>query len=168
MNDPEKFHELIEKARKHKSTDSTFPKETPQLTKEYPDLVDAAENFSARDLIEAAKNFSGHSLYTDVVNQFVGEKTKDVDRIVFDCCQEHLGCKTADDVFVMVTSPVMFHRYNDILPYINEKITQEVGSFGSPSGECCIKLGELTKPAKKSCEILETLRARWEEVYNEN
>lgn len=132
-----------------------------------PDLADAAEKFSVNDFIEVAKNFRGNNLYEDVVNQFANEKAKEVDKIVFDCFQEHLGCKKADDVFVIVTSHVMFHQYNDILPYINEKLTQEVGSLGSPSGVCCIKLNELTEPVKASCKMLETLRTRWEEIYHE-
>ena len=130
-----------------------------------PDLADAAEKFSVNNFIEVAKNFRGNNLYEDVVNQFADEKAKEVDKIVFDCFQEHLGCKKADDVFVIVTSPVMFHRYNDILPYINEKLVQEVGPLGSPPE--CIKLGELTEPTKGSREMLETLRTRWEEIYHE-
>ena len=106
----EKFHELIEKARKLKPTDSV--KKIPQLVKEYPDLADAAEKFSVSDFAEAAKILNEHHLYTDIVNQFVDEKTKEVDKIFFDCFQQYLGCKKADDVFVILTSPVMFHHYN--------------------------------------------------------
>ena len=69
----EKFHELIEKARKLKPTDSV--KKIPQLVKEYPDLADAAEKFSVSDFTEAAKILNEHHLYTDIVNQFVDEKT---------------------------------------------------------------------------------------------
>lgn len=117
---------------------------------------------------EAAKNFSEHNLYTEIVEQFVHDTENKIDKIVFDCFQQHLGCKNADDVLAIVTSPVMFHRYNDILPYINETIAREIGSLGSPSGECCIKFTEMTEPAKRSRERLETLRRIWEEVYNEN
>lgn len=163
MNDSEKFHELIEKARKLTQNDPT--KKIPQLTKEYPYLPDA-EKFSVNDFIEAAKNFEKHRLLFDVVNQFADEKAKEVDKIVFDCFQEHLECKKADDVFAIVTSPVMFHRYNDILPYINEKIEREIGPLG-PHPNYCIKLGRLTEPAKESREMLETLRTRWEEIYHE-
>ena len=125
-------------------------------------------NFSANDLIEAARNFSEHSLYTDIVNQLVDEKARAVDKIVFDCFQQHLGCKKADDVFVIVTSPVMFHHYNDILPHINEKLAREIGPLGSPSGVCCIEFNKMTEPTKGSREMLEALRTRWEEIYNEN
>ena len=162
----EKFHDLIEKARKLKPTDSV--KKIPQLVKEYPDLADAAEKFSVSDFAEAAKILNEHHLYTDIVNQFVDEKTKEVDKIFFDCFQQYLGCKKADDVFVILTSPVMFHHYNDILPCINAKIAQEVGPLGSPSGVRCIEFEKMTEPAKGSREMLETLRTRWEEVYNEN
>ena len=60
----------------------------------------------------------------------------------------------------------MFHHYNDILPYINEKLKLEVGPLGSPPQN--IKLLEMTEPANGSREMLETLRARWEEIYHEN
>lgn len=160
MNDQE-FHELLEKARKHMSTDPT--KKIPRLTKDYPNLTDAAEKFSVDDFIEVSKNFGGHNLYADVVNQFVDEKSKEVDKIVFDCFQQYIGCKKADDIFVILTSPAMFHHYNDILPCINAKLAREVGPLGSPP--VVIKLGEMTEPARGSHEMLESLRARWEEVY---
>ena len=121
---------------------------------------------SARDLIEAAKNFN--NLYTDIINQFVNKKAAEVDKIVFDSFRQHLGCKKADDVFVIMTSPIMFHHYNDILPYINEKLAQEIGPLGSPSGARYIKLNEMTEPLNGSREMLETLRTRWEEIYSEN
>ena len=124
------------------------------------------EALSTSDFIEAAKNLKEYHLYTDVVKQFVDEKVKEADKIVFDCFQQHLGCKKADDVFVILTSPVMFHHYNDILPYINEKLKLEVGPLGSPPQN--IKLLEMTEPANGSREMLETLRARWEEIYHEN
>lgn len=127
-----------------------------------------SEEFSLNVFDETAKILSGQKLYTDVINQFVDEKTKDVDRIVFDCFQQYLGCKKADDVFMIMTSPVMFHNYNDILPCINARLEREVGPLGSPSGVHCIKLGEMTEPATRSHEMLETLRTRWEEIYNEN
>lgn len=143
--DSEKFHELIEKARKFK-----------------------AEEFSLNVFAETAKILGEQNLYTDVIKQFVDDRTKDVDRIVFDCFQQYLGCKKADDVFVILTSPAMFHNYNDILPCINAKLAREVGPLGSPSGMHCIKLGEMTEPATGTHEMLETLRTRWEEIYNEN
>lgn len=143
--DSEKFHELIEKACKFK-----------------------AEEFSLNVFDETAKILGGQNLYTDVIKQFVDERSKDVDRIVFDCFQQYLGCKKADDVFVILTSPAMFHNYNDILPCINAKLALDVGPLGSPSGMQCIKLGEMTEPATGSREMLETLRTRWEEIYNEN
>lgn len=166
--DSKKFHELIEKARKLKPTDPMFLKNISQMTKEYPDLTDAAEKFSVSDFAEAAKILGRQNLYTDVIKQFVDEKTKDVDRIVFDCFQQYLGCKKADDVFAILTSPAMFNNYNDILPCINAKLAQEVGPLGSPSGAHYIKLGEMTEPATGSHEMLETLRTRWEEIYHEN
>lgn len=158
----EKFHELIEKARKLTPTDPMF------LNRGYPDLTDATEKFSVNDFAEAAKILGEQNLYTDVIKQFVDEKTKDVDRIVFDCFQQYLGCKNADDVFAILTSPVMFHNYNGILQCINTRLAREVGPLGSPSGMHCIKLGEMTEPATGSHEMLETLRTRWEEIYNEN
>lgn len=143
--DSEEFHELIEKARKFK-----------------------AEEFSLNVFAETAKILSGQNLYTDVIKQFVDDRTKDVDKIVFDCFQQYLGCKKADDVFVILTSPAMFHNYNDILPCINAKLAREVGPLGSPSGAHCIKLGKMIEPATRSHDMLETLRTRWEEIYNEN
>ena len=143
--DSEKFHELIEKARKFK-----------------------AEEFSLNVFAETAKILGEQNLYTDVIKQFVDDRTKDVDKIVFDCFQQYLGCKKADDVFVILTSPAMFHNYNDILPCINARLAREVGPLGSPSGLHCIKLGEMTEPATGTHEMLETLRTRWEEIYNEN
>lgn len=125
--------------------------------------MDDSEKFSVNDFIEAAKNFEKHRLLFDVVNQFADEKAKEVDKIVFDYFKEHLGCKKADDVFAIMTSPVMFHRYNNILPYINEKLAREIGPLGSPPK--CIKLGGMTEPTKGSCEMLETLRTRWKEIY---
>jgi hypothetical protein len=123
---------------------------------------------STSDFIEAAKNLNEYSLYTDIIDEIVDERSRKVDKIIFDCFQQHLGCKKADDVFTIMTSPVMFHHYNDILPYINEMIAQEIGPLGSPYGEFCCKCEELTEPAKGSREMLETLRTRWEEIYNEN
>lgn len=158
----------LKKARKLKPADLTFLKNISQMTKEQPDLEDFAERFSVSDFADAAKILDGQKLYTDVIKQFVDEKAKDVDRIVFDCFQQYLGCKKADDVFVIMTSPVMFHNYNDILPCINERLAQEVGPLGSPSGVYCIKLDEMTEPATGSYEMLETLCTRWEEIYNEN
>lgn len=122
--------------------------------------------YNTSDLIEALKNFN--SPYTDIINQFVDEKVTEVDKIIFDCFRQHLGCKKADDVFVIVTSPVMFYHYNDILPYINEKLALEIGPLGSPSGARCIEFYKMTEPLQGSREMLETLRTRWEEIYSEN
>ena len=157
---PEKFHELIEKARKLTPVNPIF------LNRGYPDLADTAEKFSVNDFAEAVKILNEQKLYTDVISQFVDEKTKEVDKIVFDCFQQYLGCKKADDVFAILTSPVMFHNYNGILQCINTRLAREVGPLGSPSGMRCIKLGEMTEPATGSPEMLETLRTRWKEIYD--
>lgn len=151
----EKCHDFIEKARKLKLEKFKAHELTP-------------ENFSVSDFAEAAKILGEQNLYTDVIKQFVDDRTKDVDKIVFDCFQQYLGCKKADDVFAILTSPAMFHNYNDILPCINARLAREVGPLGSPSGVHCIKLGKMIEPATRSHDMLETLRTRWEEIYNEN
>jgi len=134
----------------------------PPEFKEYPEIKKIASGVTADDLIDIAKDFSAMegSLYMRMVYDIM----RTSDKACFDCFREYLGCKTADDVFKIMTTESMYHLYNEIVPLINQRI----GEYLNLTGIGFLGFCETDKPADDSKESLDRLRARWEEIYNEN
>ena len=133
----------------------------PPEFKEYPEIKKIASGVTADDLIEIAKDFSAMegSLYMRMVYDIMRKS----DKACFDCYREYLGCQNADDVFTIMTSPTLFHRYNEIVPLINQRIAE----YLNLSGIGFLGYETTDKPADDSKESLDRLSARWEEIYNE-
>lgn len=149
---PKKFHELIKKARVVK------PKFlTRKTVSKYPEINKVADGMTADDFINATKIWAKEQ--GSLMQKLIDEQIRLTDKACFDCFKEYLDCQNADDVFTIMTSPVLFHHYNEILPLINARIIEYTGSQ--------FELGDMTEPAKGSLEILESLRARWDEIYKE-
>ena len=151
---PKKFHELIKKARVVKP--ELLTRETAS---KYPEINNIAKQMTADDFINAAKLWTQEQ--ESLMSRLIGEQIRLTDKACFDCFKEYLDCQKADDVFVIMTSSVLYHHYNEILPLINARIAEYVGGP-------CMGLGEMTEPAAGSREMLETLRARWDEIYKED
>lgn len=133
----------------------------PTGIKEYPEIKNMASKVTVNDLIAAAEDWSAMegSLYMRMVYDIMRKS----DKACFDCFREYLGCQNADDVFTIMTSPTLFHRYNEIVPLINQRIAEylnlsSIGFLGYETTD---------KPADGYGEALERLRGRWEEIYNE-
>ena len=133
-------------------------------SKKYPKIDASVFNITPEDFEKAEVGFKS---ITSIIDQFIDEKTRAVDKVVFDCFRSHIGCQKADDVFIILTSPVMFTHYNNMVSYINEQLRNRVGPLGSPDGMQFIELQKLEKPIEGSREMLESLRSRWDELYNE-
>lgn len=134
------------------------------MFKEYPGINAESLNFTVEDFTEAAAFYESHM---SIIEQFVDEKIKMLDKVIFDCFRSHLGCQNADDVFLIMTSPVMIQNYNNMIPYINTQIKNNIGPFGSPDGMKFIELTKMKEPIKGSRELLEAFRSRWDELYND-
>lgn len=151
---PKKFHELIKKARVVKP--ELLTRETAS---KYPEINNIAKQMTADDFINATKLWTQEQ--ESLMSRLINERIQLTDKACFDCFKEYLDCQKADDVFVIMTSSVLYHHYNEILPLINARIAEYVGGP-------CMGLGEMTEPAAGSREMLETLRARWDEIYKED
>ena len=115
----------------------------PELTPEDFELTNAT--------IEAMKP------YNDLIKQLSDELIRLTEKAFFDCMQDYLGCKSADDIYNILTT-ASFVRFNEIVPLINDRIKEYIGYYGSG-------YGEMKEPMKKSEEFLEKLKSRWNEIY---
>lgn len=152
------FMDMVRKAKELKPEPINV-----NMFKEYPGINDKSLDFTVEDFKEASDLFKS---VMSITEQFIDEKTKMLDKVIFDCFRSHLGCKNADDVFLIMTSPIMLRNYNNMIPYINEQIKNNVGPLGSPDGMRFIELTKMEEPIKGSRELLESLRSRWDELYN--
>lgn len=122
--------------------------------------------FSEEDFKEAMEAMDTPNLYKDMVNTIVELESKMTDQAIFDCCQEYLGCKSADDIYNLMTTDA-FTRFNEIVKLINERIKAYVGSLGPVFASSVIQIREMQKPLVKSDEMLKLYRERWDVLYNE-
>lgn len=118
--------------------------------------------FSEEDFKEAMDT---PNLYNDMVNTIVELESKMTDQAIFDCCQEYLGCKSADDIYNLMTTDA-FTRFNEIVKLINERIKAYVGSLGPWFASSVIQIRAMQKPLVKSEEMLKLYRERWDVLYN--
>lgn len=119
--------------------------------------------FTEEDFKEAMSNTP--NLYRDMVNTIVELESKMTDQAIFDCCQDYLGCKSADDVYNLMTTDEFVH-FNEIVTLINERIKAYVGSLGPWFASSVIQIREMQKQLEKSDEMLKLYRERWNVLYN--
>ena len=84
-------------------------------------------------------------------------------KAIFDCCQEYLGCKTADDMYEIMTSEEGVQRFNRIVDTINSRV---VSYTGIPRA-MFRNVERLENPWPKSEKKLEILRNRWASMYDD-
>ena len=118
--------------------------------------------FSEEDFKEAMDT---PNLYKDMVNTIVELESKMTDQAIFDCCQDYLGCKSADDIYNLMTTDA-YTRFNEIVKLINERIKAYVGSLGPWFASSVLQIRAMTKPLVKSDEMLKLYRERWDILYN--
>lgn len=118
--------------------------------------------FSEEDFKEAMDT---PNLYKDMVNTIVELESKMTDQAIFDCCQDYLGCKSADDIYNLMTTDA-FTRFNEIVKLINERIKAYVGSLGPWFASSVIQIRAMQKPLEKSDEMLKLYQERWDALYN--
>lgn len=85
-------------------------------------------------------------------------------KAIYDCFQEYLGCKTADDMYEIMISDEGIKRYNEIVDKINSRIAKYTGHPLSAFRNV-ERLEE--SPWDKGEERLEQLRASWIWVYDD-
>ena len=88
---------------------------------------------------------------------------KEYDKARFDCFKEYLGCQNADDVYKVITTYDGITRYNGIVYAINSRIAAYTGYSYSEFRN----VEQWDTPQDESEELLEYLRTRWDEIYND-
>lgn len=129
------------------------------IDKDRIEKMHKAFDCTSDDFKKACTDFS--AIVDPIIDQLTDHNLKMTDRALFDCMQEYLGCKSSDDVYYILTS-ASFHRFNEIVKLINDRIAQYTGV------ELASGVGPLMHPIAKSTETRMKLKARWEEIYNEN
>lgn len=119
--------------------------------------------FTEEDFKEAMSNTP--NLYMDTVNTIVELESKMTDQAIFDCCQDYLGCKSADDVYNLMTTEEFVH-FNEIVVLINERIKAYIRSLGPWFASSVIQIRTMQKPLVKSEEMLKLYQERWDALYN--
>lgn len=89
--------------------------------------------------------------------QLSNEAVRLTDKAFFDCMQDYLGCKSADDIYNILTT-ASFVRFNEIVPLINDRVKEYIGYYS-------IGYGEMKEPMKQSEELLMKFRNEWEDIY---
>lgn len=119
--------------------------------------------FTEEDFKEAMSNTP--NLYMDTVNTIIELESKMTDQAIFDSCRDCLGCKSADDVYNLMTTEEFVH-FNEIVTLINERIKAYVGSLGPWFASSVTQIRTMSKPLVKSDEMLKLYRERWDVLYN--
>lgn len=88
---------------------------------------------------------------------------KEYDKARFDCFKEYLGCQNADDVYKVITTYDGITRYNGIVAAINSRIAAYTGCSYSEFRN----VEPWREPNDTSEELLEYIRKRWDEIYND-
>ena len=103
------------------------------------------------------------NLYNDLVDKIMEDQTKIMNKIICDSFKEYLGCKSGEDMYIILTSVGHFFKYNSIVKLINEHLKSAMMGFG-PDG-LVPQVGELSGPIKESDELKHKLIKAWEDTY---
>ena len=88
---------------------------------------------------------------------------REYDKARFDCFKEYLSCQNADDVYKVITTYDGITRYNGIVAAINSRIAAYTGCSYSEFRN----VEQWRAPNDESEELLENIRKRWDEIYND-
>lgn len=128
----------------------------PKKKLESPGILLTPENFE----VEKCYNMN---LYNEIVDEIIDEQTKIMNKIICDSFKDYLGCKSGEDMYIILTSVGHFFKYNSIVKLINEHLESAMMRFG-PDGHVP-QVGELSEPRKESDELKHKLIKVWEDTY---
>ena len=138
-----------------------FPKVDASSSKKFAENM--GKEFTVNDFQEAEKNLSNMSLYNEIVDKIVEEQIKIMNQVICGSFKDCLGCKSGEDVYIILTSVSYLHKYNQIVDSINEQLKSSMMGFGP---DCLVpQIRKLSEPLKESDELKHKLIKTWEEVY---
>lgn len=140
-----------------------FPKDKSSSSKKFSENM--AREFTVEDFIEAMKN-NPMNLYDKIVYGIIDEQTKIMDKIICDSFKDYLGCKSGEDMYIILTSVDHFFKYNSIVKLINEHLKSTMMGFG-PDG-LVPQVSELSEPIKESDELKDKLINVWRDTYGKD
>lgn len=163
--------EIIERSKDIKIGNYTLKRSDLQFTKE--------------DFEEAKKAWKQGSVIYDIAHDleqqlldFDSKVRLEVDKWVFDAFKDICGCTTPDEVFNIMTTPLHIHRFMYVIETVNNKIKlldicddtfmhPEPGKLQyNPLHGC--QLSVPTKSFQATEELRNSVKQRWEEIYNAN
>lgn len=137
-----------------------FPKVDASASKKFAENM--AREFTVEDFTEAMKN-NPMNLYDKIVYGIIDEQTKIMDKIICDSFKDYLGCKSGEDMYIILTSVDHFFKYNSMVKLINEHLKSNMLGFG-PEG-LVPQVSELSEPIKESDELKDKLINVWRDTY---
>lgn len=103
------------------------------------------------------------SLYNGIVDEIIEEQTKIMNQVICESFHDWLGCKSGENMYIILTSAGYLHDYNHIVDSVNEKLKISMMGLG-PS--CVVpQIRKLSKPLKESDELKHKLVKAWEDTY---
>ena len=140
-----------------------FPKDKSSSSKKFSENM--AREFTVEDFIEAMKN-NPMNLYDKIVYGIIDEQTKIMDKIICDSFKDYLGCKSGEDMYIIITSAGHLHKYNQIVDLFNEHLKTAMMGFG-PDG-IVPQISKLSEPLKESDELKHKMMRAWEDAYGKD
>ena len=126
-----------------------FPKVDASSSKKFAENI--GREFTVKDFQEAEKNLSNMSLYNEIVDKIVEEQIMIMNQVICGSFKDYLGCKSGNDIYIILTSVGYLHKYNQIVDSINEKLKISMMGFG-PDG-LVPQIRKLSEPLKESDEL---------------
>lgn len=138
-----------------------FLKDRCSSSKKFSENI--GREFTVEDFKEAMKIDYHMNLFNKIVDGIVDEQTKIMDKIICDAFKDYLGCKSGEDMYIILTSIGHFFKYNSIVKLINEHLEATMMGFGPD--RLVPQVGELSEPLKESDELKDKLINAWRTTY---
>lgn len=131
----------------------------PKKKLESPGIPLTPENFE----VEKCYNMN---LYNDIVDKIIEDQNKIMNQIICGSFKDYLGCKSGEDMYIILTSVGYLHKYNQIVDLVNEHLKTAMMGFG-PDG-IVPQISKLSEPLKESDELKHKMINAWEDVYGKD
>ena len=106
------------------------------------------------------------NLYNEVVDKIIEDQNKIMNQIICGSFKDYLGCKSGEDMYIIITSAGHLHKYNQIVDLVNEHLKTAMMGFG-PDG-IVPQISKLSEPLKESDELKHKMMRAWEDAYGKD
>lgn len=159
--------QIIETLIPYAEMDNTVKVIIPHTIKKFETICDehtlTEEDFKAAS--EMCDIYQGCKELVDSTQRYAEAQSKMVDKIILDAFTVHLGCKSVEDVYEIITSESKFGWLNAYIHLINDSIQSNIDPIGTSLSY--FQVSPISKPFERSDTLLEKLRECWKTIYGE-